>query len=130
MQVEDATLHTYLADFGLGKILTTNRIMGTATKAAGTPGFQSPEQLNNEGISTLCDVYALGAVLTELFGGKPIWPNMDCNAIILRVAIKKEIPNITHLPASIQSIVKCCLCPVQQRATSAAALGRICELES
>lgn len=129
MQVEDITLHTYIADFGLGKTITTNRVMGTYTKAAGTPGFRSPEQLNNEGISTMSDVYALGAVLTELFGGEPIWPNMDCHTIIMHVGIKKIMPNITHLPEKIQSIVKCCLCPVQKRSTAAVVLAKICDID-
>ena len=46
--------------------------MGTATKLAGTPGFQSPEQLKGENMSISSDIYALGAVITELFGGKAV----------------------------------------------------------
>ena len=38
---------------------------------AGTPGFQAPEQLKAETVDQLCDVYAFGVVLIELFGGKP-----------------------------------------------------------
>ena len=60
----------FLADFGLGKVMNT-RAFGTATMKAGTPGFQSPEQLKGESLGTSADTYALG-VLTELFGEKPL----------------------------------------------------------
>ena len=52
--------------------MTSTRVMGTATKLAGTPGFQSPEQLKGENMSISSDIYALGAVITELFGGKAV----------------------------------------------------------
>ena len=34
---------------------------------SGTPGFQAPEQLRAEKLDELCDVYAVGAVVVELF---------------------------------------------------------------
>jgi serine/threonine protein kinase len=56
--VEDDTGHVFLADFGLGRLLTKTRVFGTATKIAGTPGFQAPEKLRGEKITTLVDIYA------------------------------------------------------------------------
>ena len=83
VQVEDHTLHVFLADFGLGKIMTTTRVFGTATMSAGTPGFQSPEQLKGEGLGTSSDVYAMGGVLMELFGeNAPVGePGMSCHHV-------------------------------------------------
>lgn len=53
--------------------MNTTCALGTATMNSGTPGFQSPEQLKGEGLEISTDVFALGGVLTELFGGKPLW---------------------------------------------------------
>ena len=80
----------FLADFGLGKVMTAIRVMGTATKMAGTPGFQSPEQLKGETMSVSSDIYSLWAVFTELFGKRP-WSNMSHHTIILRVAVEGVI---------------------------------------
>ena len=74
--------------------------METATKAAGTPGFQAPEQLTGENLSKSTDIYALGAVLTELFGGKAIWENISGHTILLQEAVKGVIPSIDHLFSS------------------------------
>ena len=65
-QVEDNTLHTFLADFGLGRLLNHTRIYGTATIFAGTPGFQAPEKLRGESVTTGVDIYG---ILLELFTG-------------------------------------------------------------
>ena len=53
---------------------------------AGTPAFQPPEQLKGELCGEGSDVYALGCIMTELFGEKPIWSNLSPHTIILKVA--------------------------------------------
>lgn len=73
-QVEDNTNHVYLAHFGL---LSETQDFGTATKIAGTPGFQAQEKLQGERITTAVDVYAVGGILVELFSGLPLYKNMD-----------------------------------------------------
>ena len=118
----------YLGDFGLGKILTGTRVFGNSTMQAGTPGFQFPEQLCGEDLTTTCDVYAFGAVLTELFGMKPIWENVTGHTIIYNVAHLGQMPKCDHLCPDIQAIVKSCLCPATTRACAATILGMLCEL--
>ena len=68
-------------------------MFGNSTMQAGTPGFQSPEQLRGEELSTSSDVYALGAVLTELFGMQPIWKGLTSHSIIYNVAHAGNMPN-------------------------------------
>ena len=129
VQVEDHTLHVFLADFGLGKIMTTTRIFGTATMSAGTPGFQSPEQLKGEGLGTSSDVYAMGGVLTELFGENPLWGSLACHAIMFKVGVEGAMPSTSHLLPEIKNIVERCLCPAMRRESSSTILHMLCDLD-
>ena len=55
-------------------------------ESAKTPAFQPPEQLRGELCGTGSDVYALGCVIVEVFGGKAIWKDLAFHTIILQVA--------------------------------------------
>ena len=116
--MEDETLHVYVADFGLGKLLKETRAFGTATKIAGTPGFQAPEKLRGEVITTAVDVYSLGGILMELFSGLPLYENMDSHTIMFHVAVKNIFPDASKVPHPVQQIVSQCLCALKDRISS------------
>ena len=72
-------------------------------------------------LSISSDIHALGAVISELFGGKAIWEIMLSHTIILNVAIKGIMPNIWSLvsiykryskrmPLSLRDTLYCRLC--------------------
>ena len=61
-------MHVFLGNFGLRKVMNTSQIYETATMQAETPGFQLREQLCGEDMGITCGVYAMGGILTELFG--------------------------------------------------------------
>ena len=69
-----------------------------------------------------------GGVLTELFGGKPLYEKMDAHAIMYRVAVQNVMPDYSHLPDSLQRIVRCCLCPLQERSSSVEVLRMLFDL--
>ena len=124
MQVEDSSLRVYLADFGLGKVMTQMGA-GRTTMQAGTPAFQPPEQLKGEMCGAGSDVYALGCIIVEVIGEKPVWENMSSHTIILNVA-GGHFPSVKHLPPPVQLITKLCLVPVEQRASVSTILREFC----
>ena len=56
---------------------------GRTTMQAGTPVFQPPEQLEGEMCGEGSDVYALGCIMTELFGEEAVWSDMSPHTIML-----------------------------------------------
>jgi serine/threonine protein kinase len=127
MQVEDSTLRVYLADFGLGKVLTQMYGAGRTTMQAGTPAFQPPEQLKGELCGVGSDIYALGCIIVEVVGGKPVWENMSPHTIILKVA-GGHFPSNKHLPPAVQRITDLCLVPAAQRANASTILSELCDI--
>ncbi|MBR6022051.1 MAG: serine/threonine protein kinase, partial [Kiritimatiellae bacterium] len=72
--------HAVLADFGLlketgGPETTAERVSPSVVDGreagVGTPGWSAPEQFAGGGATPASDVYALGMLAEECFGGKP-----------------------------------------------------------
>jgi tRNA A-37 threonylcarbamoyl transferase component Bud32 len=63
----------YVTDFGLAKRLQTDSKMTQTGAIMGTPAYMPPEQASGKkgDVTTLADVYSLGAVLYELLTGRP-----------------------------------------------------------
>ncbi|MGE0711558.1 MAG: serine/threonine-protein kinase [Planctomycetota bacterium] len=62
-----------LADFGLAKLLTEGLDLTQSSEILGTPAYMAPEQALEGGAASAgpaCDVYALGATLYAMLGGR------------------------------------------------------------
>jgi len=63
----------HLTDFGLARLVESESTVTRTMEVLGTPSYMAPEQAvgNNAGISSITDVYGLGAVLYQLLTGQP-----------------------------------------------------------
>src|SRR5881227_2700596 len=63
----------HLTDFGLARLVESESTVTRTMEVLGTPSYMAPEQAvgNNAAISSLTDVYGLGAVLYQLLTGQP-----------------------------------------------------------
>jgi len=69
----DAKGEPQLTDFGLARLVETESTMTRTLDVLGTPSFMAPEQAmgNNAAVSSVTDIYGLGAVLYQLLTGQP-----------------------------------------------------------
>jgi len=63
----------HLTDFGLARLVETESSVTQTLDVIGTPSYMAPEQAvgNNAAVSSVTDVYGLGAVLYQLLTGQP-----------------------------------------------------------
>lgn len=87
----------------------------TATKPqCGTPGFQVPEQLKAASITCKIDVYTFGCVLVVVFGGCPIWGDLQP---IYKVGVEGKAPSTDHVPQEICDLSHLCFEDEENQAT-------------
>ena len=69
----DHKAEPHLTDFGLARLIESDSTVTRTLDVLGTPSYMAPEQAagNNAAISTVTDVYGLGAVLYQLLTGQP-----------------------------------------------------------
>ena len=69
----DANCEPHLTDFGLARLVEAESTVTRTLEVLGTPSYMAPEQAvgNNDAVSSVTDVYGLGAVLYQLLTGHP-----------------------------------------------------------
>lgn len=69
----DAHGEPYITDFGLAKVEGGSSDLTLSNTVIGTPAYMSPEQAAGKSreLTTVSDLYSLGAVLYELLAGRP-----------------------------------------------------------
>ncbi|WP_424681853.1 protein kinase domain-containing protein [Frateuria sp. YIM B11624] len=130
-----------LLDFGIARIIEEGQVLATATAAhALTLAYASPEQIEQQPLTTAADVYSLGVVLYQLIAGRRpyqhlVTPHLLSNAIVggqidapsrsLREAPADQRRPWRSIPADVDAIVlKALRRQVSQRYTSVAELAQ------
>jgi serine/threonine protein kinase len=108
-------MHATLTDFGLSHVMSGTVCLGTRTMMAGTPGYQSPEQLRAENVGVASDVYAFGCVTIFTYTEEPLWPGLTPFQILLKVTVENNVPSTTNTPPSIAQLCNSCIADVTKR---------------
>ena len=125
LQVKDTTLHVFLADFGLTRILTS-AYTSTKTSAKGTPGFQAREVLTDSQLTIASDIYSFGCVLIEMFANRCVWPNLTPVQIICKVVAQNATPDVCDVkPPFIKDICIQCFQEAGKRPSAESVLHNL-----
>ena len=103
----DASEHPRLADFGLARMVGFSSLTQVGT-VLGTPEFMSPEQARGEEAQAPADVYAMGAVLWAMLGGRPPFQAPQPLAV-LRMHVDDPVPPLATpapLPPGLEGIAR------------------------
>lgn len=106
-----------VADFGIAAVADADRTM-TGSTILGTLRYLSPEQAQGHEATSLSDIWAAGAVLSELVTGRP--PAQGGAGDVLRRRAREQIPPPSTiepgLPVELDDIVMraCALDPLQR----------------
>lgn len=117
----DSQLNAKLCDFGLTQSMEKTHISLKDNGNGGSPRYMAPECYGMGRITEKVDVWAMGLILIEVFGG-PV-PYNDCTSIhqiVAKLLVEKALPYIpNHLPRGVKAIVVDCLHFEHSRRTTA-----------
>jgi serine/threonine protein kinase len=84
--------HPYISDFGVAKPDKTDSPVSEGM--IGTPGYMSPEQMNEGNVDERTDVYSLGVVICQMLSGRPPFKNESVTSPLKNKKTEHSIPNI------------------------------------
>lgn len=103
----DLSDHTYLADFGLARIISDSTL--AFHTGHGTPPYASPEQVSSKEITTKSDIFSFGILLFEMFTGQLPW-NGKRQLGIEQLHSQQDLPDpreyVTGLPPLITEVLR------------------------
>ena len=93
-----------LVDFGVAKDTSAEHNLTRAGFVIGTPNYISPEQAEGRAVDGRADLYAAGAILFEMFTGKPPY-RADSMAQLLYAHCHAPIPRLPFKLAEYQILI-------------------------
>ncbi|KVH92521.1 mitogen-activated protein kinase kinase kinase 17 [Cynara cardunculus var. scolymus] len=81
-----------IADFGLAKKAAGD--LNSKYEIRGTPMYMAPETVVGGEQESASDIWALGCLVTEMITGNPVWNCSDFGALLMKIGIGAEIPEI------------------------------------
>ncbi len=110
-----------LVDFGLAKL--TEPAIGDVddpTQTAqphtlegvvlGTIGYMSPEQISGKKVDNRSDIFSFGVVLYEMLIGRKAFQRENSLSTLQAILTEEPEPCPARIPASLQKVIKRCLC--------------------
>jgi len=103
----DMSGHTYLADFGLARIISTSTL--AFHTGHGTPPYASPEQIQSKAITPKSDIFSFGILLFEMLTGQLPW-NGKKQLGMEQLHSRQEIPDPSeygiNIPSQIAGVLR------------------------
>lgn len=107
--VLDMNLNIKLCDFGLTESMDRTHI--TKKNNGGSPRYMAPELFDNKSkITEKVDVWAMGCIFIEIFGGPLPYEGINSLVELTReMLVNKRTPSIpAHIPLPLQEIIRSC----------------------
>src|SRR5262249_52517144 len=86
---------------------TTSPAMTQLGAILGTAAYMAPEQASGQPVDKRADIWAFGVVVWEMIAGRRLFDGETISHVLAAVLTKE--PDLSILPASLQSIVGRCL---------------------
>lgn len=103
----DLSDHTYLADFGLARIVSSSTL--AFHTGHGTPPYAPPEQIRSQEITAKSDIFSFGILLFEMFTGQLPW-NGQRQLGVEQLHSAQELPDpceyVPGLPALLTNVLR------------------------
>jgi hypothetical protein len=107
--VLDMNLNLKLCDFGLTESMDRTHI--TKKNNGGSPRYMAPELFDNKSkITEKVDIWSMGCIFTEIFGGPLPYEGINTLADLTReMLVNRRMPQIPpSLPEPIQGVIRSC----------------------
>ncbi|MCC6132450.1 MAG: serine/threonine protein kinase [Acidobacteria bacterium] len=101
--------HIYLSDFGIAKMLETQKGLTATGMVIGTPTYMAPEQAAGKSTVPASDRYALAVMAFELLSGKPPYEG-DSALAVLHQHVTAPVPPLSRsvpgLPLAVDGVLQ------------------------
>ncbi len=126
----DARGEPMVSDFGLAKWLDTSTDLTRTLTIFGTPGYIAPEQVQGtaKSLTAAADIYSIGAILFDLFAGRPPFLGEHALAVIHQ-ASEKSAPKLRSLAPGLDRDLEtiCARCLERESAARYGTAGDLAE---